>query len=334
MANVFGAGPPLPPGAGGPGGPPVRGGLLGSAFGPEYPVDPMTLLQEPEPTMPAMAPTPTAGEYAMKRGMAEPDPSRRALCAQWVNRVQVAKEYWKPIFDRMREDQAFVAGQQWPGSKPQTSQADWDNYVANVTLRHIQQSVASLYGKNPKIVAHRRKRLNYTMWDGTMPTLQMAQQKFAAGQPDPETLAILTDVARVQQERLLYERIGDTLVALYEYNILEQAVPFKTGLKGVVRKALTTGVGYVKLGYQRTMKRRPEVEQQIADAAERLSTIQRLADDIAEGTIPEDASEVEQLKLTIQALTNDMPLLIREGLTVDYPESTSIIPDTRCIRAA
>jgi hypothetical protein len=304
---------------------------MGSGFAPgPVPVDPLTLLMEPALTPPTIEQSPTAEGIKRMDGRTPPEPERAALCKLWQNRVSTAQAYWKPIFSRMDEDRAFVAGKQWPGSQVQTSQADWDFYVANVTLRHIQQATASLYGKNPKIVAHRRKRLNYTVWDGTMPTLMMAQQKFASGKPDPETMAILTDVARVQQEKLLYERIGDTLVCLYEYNITEQAMPFKTGLKGVVRKALTTGVGYLKLGYQRTMKRRPEVEQQIADASERLSTIQRLGDDIGEGSIPEGAAEVEQLRLTIRALTEDMPLLVREGLTVDYPDSTAIIPDPRC----
>ena len=335
MADVFG-GPPPPrssvPSIGPPAGQGPLAGMMGSGFAPgPVPVDPMALLMEPALERPAMEPSPPAEGIKRMEGRVSPPPERLALVNQWQSRVTAAKAFWKPVFDRMEEDRAFVAGRQWPGSQVQTIQADWDNYVANVTLRHIQQATASLYGKNPTIVAHRRKRLCYTVWDGTMPTLMMAQQKFAAGEPDPETMAILVDVARVQQERLLYQRIGDTLVALYNYNILEQAIPFKTGLKGVVRKALTTGVGYIKLGYQRTMKRRPEVEQQIADASERLSTIQTLGDDLAEGTLTESSAETEQLRLTIQALTEDMPMLVREGLTVDYPDSTKIIPDTCCV---
>jgi hypothetical protein len=284
------------------------------------------------PTGPAEPVPMTAGQAGIARASDRnpPAPERAAHVNRWNSRVQNARAFWKPVFDRMEEDRAFAAGRQWPGSKPQSSQDDVSSYTANVTLRHIQQETASLYGKNPTVVARRRKKLNYTVWDGTMPTLQMAQQKFAAGDPDPESMAILVDVARVQQETLMFERMGDTLVALYEYNIEEQSLPFKTGLKSVVRKALTTGVGYIKLGYQRVMKRRPEIEAQIADASERLSTIQRLAADISDNITHDGDPEVDQLNLTIKALTSDMPVLVREGLVVDYPDSTAIIPDPKC----
>jgi hypothetical protein len=269
-------------------------------------------------------------------GDPQPSEARKALVDQWQKRVTLAKKFWQPAFSRMREDMAFAAGKQWPnGSPASTAGAEEEQYVANIVLRHIQQTVSSLYGKNPRTIAKRKKMLLSTVWDGSAETVMMAQQQAqmameAGAMPDPQTMAILQEAAQVQQHQKMLDKLAETLVLLYEHNIEEQIIPFKTQLKGMVRRSLTTGVGYVKLGFQRVMSRRPEVEQQIADAAERLSTIERLSKDMASGDVSPDDAEADQLQLTLKALQEDQPIIVREGLTFDYPDSTAVIPDPKC----
>ncbi|WP_447497402.1 hypothetical protein, partial [Clostridioides difficile] len=83
-------------------------------------------------------------------------------------KVLAGKKHWKPDFTRMREDQTFAYGLQWDGQKELNgSKAESDNadkYVANITLRHVQQRVAALYAKNPKAVARRREQILHTVW--------------------------------------------------------------------------------------------------------------------------------------------------------------------------
>ena len=64
-----------------------------------------------------------------------------------------------------------------------------------------------------------------------------------------------------------------------------------------MRRAVTTGVGYVKLGFERVMQLRPDMEKGIADATERLATLERLAADAADEITDENDKEAEQLRL-------------------------------------
>ena len=81
----------------------------------------------------------------------------------WTGKVKKAKRFWKPSFDRMREDQEFAFGKQWSKDAQDT------RYVANLTLRLVAQKTAFLYAKNPKAVAKKRQRLNATSWDEARP---------------------------------------------------------------------------------------------------------------------------------------------------------------------
>src|SRR4029077_20048521 len=92
---------------------------------------------------------------------------------KWTSKVKRAKRFWKPVFDRMREDQEFAFGKQW--SKDSKDR----RYVANLTLRLVAQKTAFLYAKNPKAVAKRRERLNATSWDESQTTLNQLMQSGA-----------------------------------------------------------------------------------------------------------------------------------------------------------
>jgi hypothetical protein len=126
------------------------------------------------------------------------------------------------------------------------------------------------------------------------------------------------------------KKIGKTLELLYDYNIQEQTHSFKSSMKMSIRRSIVTGVGYVKLGFQRAMKMAPEIEHRIADMSERLAHIERLAADLSDREIEPDSADAEELKLAIRSLTAEGQLVVREGLSFDYPDSTAIIPDTRC----
>ncbi len=61
--------------------------------------------------------------------------------------------------------------------------------------------------------------------------------------------------------RMQAQRIAKTLEKLFAHAIKEQQpLGFKESMKQTVRRACTTGVGYVKLCYQRQMGPSPSVE--------------------------------------------------------------------------
>jgi hypothetical protein len=121
-------------------------------------------------------------------------------------------------------------------------------------------------------------------------------------------------VQQVKQYDEMMERVGKTLEIFYNYNIDEQTHSFKSMMKMTVRRAVVTGVGYVKLGFQRAMQMSPEIEARIADMSERLANIERLSADFADQEFHDTDAEAEQLRIDIQSLTQEGALIVREGL--------------------
>jgi hypothetical protein len=277
-------------------------------------------------------------EDLLDRDPPDPPESRKELVSQWADKVKRAKKYWEPVFNRMKSDQDFAAGYQW--SKEEKD----DRYTANLTLRIIAQRVAFFYAKNPKFEAFRRQRILNTVWDNEQTTLVALQQsaaqisqQVAMGAMDPamaqqaqaSAMPILQDAARVKQEEEQLGKIGKTLELLFRANIDAAPQDFKQMMKMTVRRASTTGVGYFKLGFERVMQKKPEIEQRIADISNRLSTLERISADIHDDQTDENGPEAEQLRLLLNDLKSQTQVVVREGLTFDYPVSTAIIPDPK-----
>lgn len=270
----------------------------------------------------------------VQRDTPDPAAQRAALVTYWQDKVRHAREFWEErAFKRMRDSMAFAAGRQWPMTPNAMAQdifADEhkDRYVANITLRHINQRVAAIYGKNPKVVSRRKRRMLETQWDGTMQSLQMAMQAMTINPMDLQALGIVQDAIATLEEQRKQNKIGQTLEILFEHEIEEQAVPFKVQMKGMVRKALTCGVAYTKLGFQRVMQKNADIEARLADMSQQLQAIERLSADIADGEVQTDSAEAEQLRLVMASLEKQVDIIVREGLTFSYPDSTAVIPDT------
>lgn len=303
---------------------------------------------------------PSGQEKLIPRDEPQVTQSRKKLVTSIASMVKRAKTHWERQFHQMERDQRFCSGEQWGEERKSSYFNDIeDKYMANITLRHVQQRVAALYAKNPKAVARRRKRLLNTVWDGQMASLQaaqglvqsamQAQQQMMAGpqidpmsgmpmppppMPDPNAVQqaqeVIQDAGNVKQQIDQLTKIAETLELLYQYEVDSQQVPFKTAMKMVIRRAATSGVGYIKVGFQRTMGKNPDFDTHLADLEQRLSVIERISADIADGETPEDSAEAEQLKLAIQDLMNEQEIVLREGLQFSYPKSTAIIPDPRC----
>jgi hypothetical protein len=265
------------------------------------------------------------------------DPARRALVTKMIANVKMDRDYWESrAFNQMRRDQRLAAGKQWPeimntsGADTNSDRMD-DRYQANIVLRHIHQRTATIYGKNPKIVARRKKRILNTVWDGTHRQLEESTQALSM---DPtgmmpgslQAMAILMDADKVRNTEHQLDGIAKTLELVFEHDIDEQTVPFKVQMKALIRKGLTCGVAYAKLGYQRIMQKDPDTHSQIRDASQQLAALERLSADVADGVVSETQAETEQLRLLLQTLQAKPDIIVREGLTVSYPDSTAIIP--------
>lgn len=273
----------------------------------------------------------------VQRETPRPERSRAALLSVWADRVRRARTHWNYAFTRMRGDMKFVRGYQWPN---QTREGGEERYVANLTLRHVSQKVAALYAKNPKAVAHRRTTLDFQLWDGSPDSLMQAQQAMQmAMEMGPEGAMhpavqqaqdLLADVSGGAQRKTLYNKMGKTLELVYEHQIQEQNPPTKKSMKKLVRRTVTTGVGYIKLGYHRQFERSPEDQDRINDVAEQLAMLENLVADAQDAELREDESRREELNILMQNIQQKEELVVREGLSIDYPPSTSVIPDPAC----
>lgn len=291
---------------------------------------------------------PGENDKVMEREHPDPAPERRAAVNAWQSKVVKAREIWEKVgFKRMRENMRMVRGDQW-GSAADPNRVvpaldifnddPGGRYVANVILRHIQNRTAAIYGKNPKFVARRAKRLLSAVWDGTFQQLTQAVQTLTQASTDttgnPNVIAaaveanqIIQDAQQTLQQNKQLDKIAETLELLFEHELNEQPVPFKVQMKGVVRRALTTSVGYTKVGYKRVMAMRPEEEQRVADLSQQLAALRRVSADIADGELPPDSPEADQLNLLIADLQKSGQTVVSEGLTFSFPHSTAIIPD-------
>jgi hypothetical protein len=164
--------------------------------------------------------------------------------------------------------------------------------------------------------------------------LQEAMMTLQSGMPDPNAMSVLMDAQKVLVANQTLDKIAKTLELLYAHEVDEQTLPFKVQMKAMIRRALTTGVGYVKLGYQRIMDRTPEINQRIADTTEKLARLEQLSADIADDQTDPNGPEKEQLRLLLNDLSNEQDIIVREGLVFSYPDSTSIIPSRNCQAAS
>ena len=259
----------------------------------------------------------------------EPTERRKALVKQWLAKVKHAKNFHEKAFKQMRKDMDAALN-----GYDDTNWSD-DQYVANILQRHVQQRTAALYAKNPKAVAKRRSRMEYEFWDGDAQTLAQAftasESASQMGMPVPAAASmIIEDYLKGKNHNKMLDNVAKTLENLFDYYMKEQQPAFKSQMKALVRRVVTTGVGFVKVGFQRDVDRAPEVAAKIADVQAQIDFMRRVAQEAADGDIEKDDPEIEELMLSMDALLSEPMITVREGLVFDFPEANSIIIDPRC----
>lgn len=278
-----------------------------------------------------------------------PDSPVTRQVTMWCDRVKRAKTHHKAAFERMREDMRFARGLQWAG---QTDLAD-QRYVANLVQRHLRQREAALYAKNPKAVAHRRKTLDFQVWDGDPNSIMQAQQNLMMGQqmmaqaqqmgalpPGAEQMMaqlqqaqqLVADYQQGMQRRGQLDAMAKTLEIVWAHQVGEQQPPFKASMKHLVRRALTTGVAYQKLGFHRFEEYRPEDVARVTDLTEQVAALEAAlaAEQDPDADQDDTRAELAELQNLLAKVTGEQEAFIREGLDFDYPRSTSVIPDPDC----
>jgi hypothetical protein len=261
--------------------------------------------------------------------------SRAALVKQWLRRIASAEKKWQPKFDEMRKNMEFVGGWQWDGQQ----QLDDDRYISNLTLRVVNQKVASLYARNPITTVERRKRMDYLLWDGELMSLMNAisnaQQAAMTGMPPSlEDMALIQDYQMGRLRERFTDRVCRSLETAYQYQLDMHRPEFKEQMKQLVRRVIICKVGYVKLRICRT-----EEETTLSTVTapskqkDRIQRAQEILLDLQEGELDAEAPEVEEAKnllLSVGASNLTDEQAPGEYLEFDFPSSTSIIPSEEC----
>lgn len=298
----------------------------------------------------ASAPLPQPAQAETEAAVSEEDAK---LVERIIKTIKADKAHHKKAFAQMREDMQLAkdgAPKAW---------VEKDMYTANITGRHINQSVAALYAKNPKVVARRRERMDFALWDENPQSMmdafmlveQMSMMAAQAQQPvgvdemgnpvagpppvmPPEfesARALLEDIQEGLATRATFQKLGKTLEILLAYFMQEQSpLDFQTAMKQVVRRAKTTGVAYARLGYQRIMQPQPASTGVLGDATDQFDHLRRLAEDQASGKLEDKEADQRELAYTQQTMSAQQEIILREGLVWDWPESTRVIPDKLC----
>jgi hypothetical protein len=267
----------------------------------------------------------------IKREAPDLSQSRERLVKDIIARVQLGKKARKKDFQKMREEMAFARGEQWDGEAESK-----EKYVANIVQRHIQQRVSSLYAKNPKAVCRRRQTMDFAVWDENADTLQQAYTQMQMANMGgntplmPQVQSVVQDAMQGFQKRAMLDKVSKTMEILFHYYLHNQEPNFKLQMKQLVRRVCTTSVGFVKLGFQRIMEKRPEDVDKITDMTQQIAQLERLLADKLDDKIDEGSSQLEELRLALGELQDRPQMVVKEGLVFDFPSSTSIIVDPKC----
>ena len=281
-------------------------------------------------------------------GKSETNESTKKLVLQLTQKIKADKRYFADAFKQMRIDMQIATF---------GCEKDWDkqNYVANYVGSHINRKTERLYAKNPKAEARRAESMDFALWDEDVKSLQMAMQasQMLSQLPPQQSLdpmtgqivqmppqippelqqaqAVVQDAMQGMEKRKLITKFGKTLEILFSHALRQQnPVDFKTSMKQAVRRACTTAVAYIEVGFQRAYGLRLESQNKLADSKMRLEHLKALAEEINDGEITDPSAEIAELQAGIAALETEQDVLLREGLVFDFPPTTRVIPDRLC----
>lgn len=295
----------------------------------------------------------------------KPAENRRALVHKILKDIQADKRHHKKAFERMKRDMFIAYNGREPSWHEENYKANIaGRHVKQKTAalfaknpkavaNRIERLDFAIWDEDPETLLQAQEIVK--LGQQVMAMQQEAEQAAATAaqqgdqgaamalvehqtaqamqpsEPVPgfaEAVALIEDFTQGMERRKQVERLGKTLEIVYSKAMREQKpVEFKTGLKQTVRRACTTGVGYVELGFQREYGPRPATEEKLADARTRLEHLRSLAKQVEEGDIDQNDAEMAELEASIAALQAEPEIVIREGLIFDYPRSTKVIPD-------
>ena len=271
------------------------------------------------------------------------DVSRAALVQELTKWCQDTREFWRPVFDRMREEQMFAGGKQWDSQYvPRTGQKE--PYIGDVCQQMINRQTATLYAKNPTPEGTVVDRMEFSIWDGDQSAIDAAQQiviqatpiiqqarklnqqrqmlqqqgvppeQLPPSPPAPpqdltDALDLLNDYRRGMAKKSLYKKIVTTATKLLEQQWRDQSPNMLVSGKQATAQVLVSRVAYIKVMYRRDMETVPTTTANDMAFSDRIKTLQGQLAALQEDSMEQDdprRAEAELLKKSIKEQTDKM----------------------------
>ena len=290
------------------------------------------------------------------------DLSRAALVKDLNDWCVEERKFWKPVFDRIRQEEKFAAGKQWPGEDFKHSTPESEQYIGDTIQQMVNRKQAALYSKNPTPEAVLRERMSFTVWDGKQETIDachaliaqlapVAMQNAEAAQsgqqvaPPPPQMSqdiqqaqsILEDYAGGMAEKAMLEKVAHTGELLIKELWDEQNPNMLASAKQAVAQIIVARVAYIKVMFKREMEVQPVetanedgLDTKLANLRQMLSAIE---DDLSGPNDPRIA-EAELLKKNIAEIQAEeqqsQDQVSDEGIVLDWLKPSSVLIDRRC----
>ncbi|MDE2098696.1 MAG: hypothetical protein KGL39_15690 [Patescibacteria group bacterium] len=321
-----------------------------------------------EPTLGVLSRVKAAGKVLLTGKQPNPAPlsqpprdrSRANLVTELNDWVIEERKFWKPVFDRIRQEQKFAAGQQWINSKKNAN--EHEDYVGDMVQQLVNRKTAALYSKNPSPEAVIRERMDFTVWDGNQATIEACKQLIgqvapaalqahqaelqgqAVPPPPPQmqqelqqAQAILEDYNQGMQAKAMLEKVAATGEKLIKQQLDAQSPDTLICAKQAVSQVITSRVGYVKVIYKRDMETVPTETANVDDFDEKLEALRARLHQLEHDTTSPDDAQVAEAKLLRQSIADQEAQMQQmqevpsdEGVVLDWLSATSVIIDRRC----
>ena len=289
----------------------------------------------------------------------EPEDKTRAALVKELNLwVVETRAFWKPLFDRIKNEQKFACGKQWPADMVVKPNED-EPYVGDVVQQMINRKTATLYAKNPTPEANRRETMPFVKWDGKPETIkgamatvqqanamlaqatQLAKQGVQVPMPGPEVEAqvaaaneLIQDYQQGMMRKALMEKIAKTATLLIKKEWELQSPDLLVSMKQLVTRVLTSRVGYIKVLYRRELESLNTVEANETGLADDMEALKHSLARMQEPDFDKDGPEAHRaavlLKTVHDAMNPSIMLPADEGVVYDFLTATSVIVDRNC----
>lgn len=114
----------------------------------------------------------------------------------------------------------------------------------------------------------------------------------------------------------LYGKFAETLEVVLN-NALEKDAKIKKKGRAALRSAMATGVGWVKMQYQRSYGKDPVIQSRLQDIQDNIAALRRARLELEDASGTEQDALIQEMEVQMQALQSQPEIVVAEGLVLD-----------------